>query len=77
MDLFSAYTFCNLVRVCIEPGQCKYLTEKGEFGWDGWLGPYLSIDLKNKLVIVMLMQKTGAGTWEVTRKVKNIINSSL
>lgn len=77
MEHFSGYTYCNLMRVCIEPGQCKYLTEKGEFGWDGWLGPYLSIDLKNKLVIVMLMQKTGAGTWEVTRKVKNIINSSL
>ena len=77
MEHFSGYTYCNFLRVAFEPGRCKYITEEGEFGWDGWLGPYLSVDLKNKLVIVMLMQKTGAGTWELTRKCKNIINSSL
>ena len=77
MEHFSGYTYCNFLRVAFEPGRCKYLTEEGEFGWDGWLGPYLSVDIKNNLVIVMLMQKTGAGTWEVTRKCKNIINSSL
>lgn len=77
MENFTGYTYCNFLRIAYEPGKCKYLTEKGEFGWDGWLGPYLSIDIKNQLVIVMLMQKTGAGTWELTRKLKNIVNSSL
>lgn len=77
MENFSGYTYCNFLRVAYEPGKCKYLTDEGEFGWDGWLGPYLSVDIKNQLVIVMLMQKTGAGTWEVTRKLKNIVNSSL
>lgn len=77
MENFTGYTYCNFLRIAYEPGKCKYLTEKGEFGWDGWLGPYLSVDIKNQLVIVMLMQKTGAGTWELTRKLKNIVNSSL
>lgn len=77
MEHLSGYTYCNLMRVAYEKGKCKMITENGEFGWDGWLGPYVSVDLKNHLTIVMLMQRTDAGTWEVTRKVKNIIYTSL
>ena len=53
------------------------LTEKEEFGWDGWVGPYMSVDIKNNLTIVMMMQKVNSGTWDLTRKVKNIIYSSI
>ncbi len=77
MEHFAGYTYCNLMRVAVEPGKCKALTEKGEMGWDGWLGPYLSVDIKNHLAIVMTMQMTNAGTTDTTRRVKNIIYSAL
>ena len=77
MEHLSGYTYCNLLRIATEPGKCKALTSKGEYGWDGWLGPYLGIDPANKLVLVMTMQKVDAGTWDLTRKVKNIIYSSI
>ena len=77
MEHWAGHTYCNFLRVAFEPGRSKYLSEQDEFGWDGWLGPYVNIDLKNNLVIVMLMQKTNSGTWEVTRKMKNIVYSSL
>lgn len=77
MEHLCGYTYCNLNRIAINPGQCKALTEEGEFGWDGWLGPYMSVDLKNNLTIVMMMQKVNSGTWDMTRKIKNIIYSSL
>ena len=77
MEHLSGYTYCNLLRIATEPGKCKALTTKGEYGWDGWLGPYLGIDPANKLVVVMTMQKVDAGTWDLTRKIKNIIYSSL
>ena len=77
MEHFAGYTYCNLMRVAFEPGRCKAVTEEGEFGWDGWLGPYLSVDLKNKLAIVLTMQMTNAGTTDTTRKIKNIIYTSL
>lgn len=77
MEHLSGYTYCNLLRIAKEPGKCKALTTKGEYGWDGWLGPYLGIDPANKLVIVMTMQKVDSGTWELTRKIKNIIYSSI
>lgn len=77
MEHLSGYTYCNLLRVAFEPGKCKVITEQNEFGWDGWLGPYLSVDLKNNLTIVMTMQRTDTGTSDTTRRVKNIIYSSL
>ena len=77
MEHLSGYTYCNLLRIATEPGKCKSLTTKGEYGWDGWLGPYLGVDPTNNLVLVMTMQKVDAGTWELTRCVKNIIYSAL
>lgn len=77
MGHLSGYTYCNLNRIAINPGECKVITEKEEFGWDGWLGPYMSVDIKNNLTIVMMMQKVNSGTWDLTRKVKNIIYSSI
>lgn len=77
MENFAGYTYCNFLRVAKNPGACRAITEKGEFGWDGWLGPYMSVDLKNHLVVVLMMQRCGAGTHDVTRKMKNIIYTSL
>ncbi len=77
MEHLIGYTYCNLLRIATDPSKCKMLTTKGEFGWDGWLGPYLSVDIPNQLVVVMTMQKVDAGTWDLTRKIKNIIYSSL
>ena len=77
MEHLSGYTYCNLLRIAVEPQKCKAITSKGEYGWDGWLGPYLSVDPQNCLAIVMTMQKTDAGTWDLTRRIKNIVYSAL
>lgn len=77
MEHLSGYTYCNLLRVCTEPSKARAITEKGEFGWDGWLGPYMSVDIQNDLSIVYLMQLVDSGTTNVTRKLKNIIYTSL
>lgn len=77
MEHLSGYTYCNFMRIAYEPGRCKALTDYEEFGWDGWLGPYLSVDIKNNLTIVMTMQRCDSGTTSTTRRVKNIIYSSL
>ena len=77
MPHLSGYTYCNLLRIAKTPGECKALTTQGEYGWDGWLGPYIGIDPANKLVLVMTMQKVDSGTWDLTRGVKNIVYSAL
>ncbi len=77
MEHLSGYTYCNLMRVCKDPSKSRAITEKCEFGWDGWLGPYMSVDIKNDLSIVYLMQLTDSGTTNITRKLKNVIYTSL
>ena len=77
MEHLLGYTYCNLNRVCIDKGKAGVITENQEFGWDGWLGPYMSVDLKNYLTIVYLQQITNSGTTSTMRKIKNIIYSSI
>lgn len=77
MGHLIGYTYVNFLRVAQNPGMCTAITEKGEFGWDGWLGPYMSVDLKNNLTIVMMQQRCNSGTTDVTRKMKNIVYTSL
>ena len=77
MPHLAGYTYCNLLRVAANPGSCNVFTSKGEFGWDGWLGPYVSVDLESRITIVMTMQRCDSGTTSAARKARNIIYSSL
>lgn len=77
MEHWSGYSYANLNRVCIDPGTARAITVKGEFGWDGWLGTYMSVDIINNLAICYMTQKVDAGTTCVTRKMKNIVYTAL
>lgn len=77
MEHLPGYSYVNLLRVAQRPEICNVVTEKGEFGWDGWLGPYMSVDIKNNLSIVSLTQMTDSGTTDVMRRMKNIIYTSI
>ena len=77
MAAWTGYSYANLNRVCVEPGIMPTISVKAEFGWDGWLGTYMSVDIHNNLAIVYMTQKVDAGTTSTTRRVKNIIYSSL
>jgi len=77
LECFNGYSYANLLRVCKEPEKANVLSVKGEFGWDGWLGPYVSIDVKNNIIVIVMMQRTDSGTTNPVRKIKNIVYSSL
>lgn len=77
MPHLAGYSYCNLMRVAANPGACNVFTNKGEFGWDGWLGPYVSVDRETGLTIVMTMQRCDSGTTSAARCARNIIYSSL
>lgn len=73
----SGHTYANLMRVCKNPGKASLFTREGEYGWDGWLGMYFANFPKENMTILMGMQKKDSGTWELTRKLRNIILSNL
>lgn len=67
------FTYANLMRIGMEPEQGIGFMVKGEYGWDGWLGPYFANIPEYGLTILMGMQKIDAGTWSLTRKLRNVI----
>ena len=46
---------------------------EGEYGWDGWLGVYFANFPKENMTILMGTQKKDAGTFELTRKLRNLV----
>ena len=71
----EGFSYGNLVRVLKDPSRNGTIGEDGEYGWDGWLGPYLSIAPESRTVILMMMQRVDYGTGHFTRRLRNIIYS--
>ena len=65
------------MRVMKEPGRSLTVSEKGEFGWDGWLGTFMLVDRANELAVVLMMQRVDTGLSPVARKIKNIIYTAM
>ena len=72
-DALTGYNYGCLVRVCDRPDSCILFGSKGEYGWDGWLGTYFANFPKEHMTILMGMQKVDAGTFDLTRKLRNVI----
>lgn len=73
----SGYSYGNFMRVLTNPSQAANLGSLGEYGWDGWLGCYFINCPKDELTFLFMMQKKDAGTTPLTRKLRNIVFSSL
>ena len=76
-DSLAGYTYGNLLRILKHPGEAMSLGSVGEFGWDGWLGVYMSVVPEHNMCILYMMQKPDTGTVDVTFKLRNIIFSAL
>lgn len=50
---------------------------EGEYGWDGWLGCYFSIDPAEELAMLYFIQQTNSGCTDFTRKLQNVIWGAL
>jgi CubicO group peptidase (beta-lactamase class C family) len=71
-DGLWGYSYGNLMRILVKPGEAVVPGSAGEYGWDGWLGPYFCNLPKGNITILFMMQKTGAGTWNLTRRLRNL-----
>lgn len=73
----KGYGYGSLMRQMIHPEVAESLGSKGEFGWDGWLGSYLSIDPVEDLAIIYVIQKCGGNGYRDIQVIRNIVYSSL
>lgn len=76
-DGMKGYGYGNLMRILINKEEAKTSSSIGEFGWDGWTGNYVSIDPKEKLIILYFIQLCDSGVTPIIEKLKNVTYKSI
>ncbi len=71
------HSYGNQMRIMTDTGKAGIIGGQGEYGWDGWLGAYFSNSPQDGLTILFMIQKRDAGTMAITRKLRNIVFSTL
>lgn len=76
-EALNGYSYGNLMRILTKPQYASTFGSKGEYGWDGWLGPYMSVAPDKELIILVMEQLTGAGDSVYTRRIRNVVYSEV
>lgn len=76
-DNLPGFSYGNLMRVMVDPSLAVINGSIGEYGWDGWLGPYFSNMPEHDCTFLMMVQKRDAGTFTLTRKLRNVLATAL
>lgn len=72
-ESLAGFSYGNLMRVMTDPSQAVINGSAGEYGWDGWLGSYFSNMPQRDTSFLMMVQKKDAGTFTLTRKLRNAL----
>lgn len=76
-ESLSGCSYANLMRIMKDPGAAISISSTGEFGWDGWMGTYIAIDPAHEMILLLMQQKADTGTTAYTRRIRNVVFSSL
>lgn len=71
----EGHTYSNLMRILVDPTKALIIGNKGEYGWDGWLGAFFMNDPESRTTLLMMTQMRDYGTGHLTRRLRNIIMS--
>ena len=66
-----------LMRVIRDPAAFRSPGTPGEFGWEGWTGPYMSVNAVRGSFMVFMMQVGGMNDWALFRDLRAIAFSAL
>ena len=73
-DLVNTYARMAMMReLAKDPEKAGLIAGEGEYGWDGWLGPYFCNDPESRTTFLMLTQRVDYATGITTRKLRNIV----
>ncbi len=73
----EGYGYGYLMRTREAKSDHKDRGVEGEFGWDGWTGPYFTVDLKDNLTFLYLTQISGYSNWSFIRELRNAIYGAM
>ncbi|SHI26057.1 CubicO group peptidase, beta-lactamase class C family [Butyrivibrio fibrisolvens DSM 3071] len=71
-DSLQGYGYGNFNRVLLDPAAYQTNAPVGEFGWDGWLGTYMTLDPSNDFMFQYFIQLADAGSMGPTRLLRQI-----
>ena len=76
-DSLKGYGYGCLMRVLENDSEAGSNASVGEFGWDGWTGNYVCMDSTEDLVFLYFIQRCGAGTTPLVRKLRMVTYGAL
>lgn len=76
-ESLAGYNYGNLMRIMTDPALAILNGSMGEYGWDGWLGPYFSNMPKENVTFLMMVQLKDSGTFTLTRKLRNVLAAAI
>lgn len=76
-DNLPGFTYGNLMRIMTDPSLAVINGSVGEYGWDGWLGPYFANMPQVETTFLMMVQLRDAGTFTLTRKLRNVLAAAI
>lgn len=76
-ESLAGYSYSNLMRVLTEPSLTVINGSQGEYGWDGWLGPYFANMPGADTTFLMMVQLKDSGTFTLTRKLRNVLAAAV
>ncbi len=76
-ESLAGYSYTNLMRVLTNPSFAVMNGFVGEYGWDGWLGPYFANIPTKETTFLMMLQLKDSGTFTLTRKMRNVLAAAL
>lgn len=76
-ESLAGHSYGNLMRIMTMPEEAAYIGSKGEYGWDGWLGTYMTNDPVNDMTLLIMLQRCDSGITGYTRRMRNVVFSAL
>lgn len=76
-ESLKGYSYHYLMRIMKDPSVAVFQTSPGEYGWDGWLGPYFANMPQEDVTFILMVQKVNAGTFTLTRKLRNVLATAI
>ena len=73
----EGFTYGNLMRVLDDPSQATIIGNKGEYGWDGWLGTFFENLPTHGITMLMGMQLSDPEGNFISEKIRNLIHPML
>lgn len=76
-DSIAGYGYGCLMRNLRDKGVAGTNGSVGEFGWDGWMGAYMTVNPADQTVILFFIQRCGYGCGALTRKIRAMTYGAL